>query len=184
VIASLTTLIEFKTSIAFIFFLAIVFSFIGDLFMAEYIKLHKKRLINGALAFGIAHLFYIFAVLDFSTYNMILWIVATIIAIIAFFIIIYDPTEKISLLSISMFLYIFLLSVFILLATFNLFSGLDWQLKLISSLGIILFVISDAIIGLTEFRKGLNIPASSDLISITYVLAQILLQFIPVVLLS
>jgi hypothetical protein len=115
---------------------------------------------------------------------MILWIVATIIAIIAFFIIIYDPTEKISLLSISMFLYIFLLSVFILLATFNLFSGLDWQLKLISSLGIILFVISDAIIGLTEFRKGLNIPASSDLISITYVLAQILLQFIPVVLLS
>ena len=52
--------------VLYLFLIAIILSFLGDLLMAEWIRITQHRTIDGIFAFGLAHIAYIYA---FNTLN-------------------------------------------------------------------------------------------------------------------
>ncbi|MFV2015423.1 MAG: lysoplasmalogenase family protein, partial [Candidatus Heimdallarchaeota archaeon] len=77
-----------------IFLFALLFSFLGDLFMANKIKIVESRIINGILGFGIAHILYIIAFYRLGEKKLLYWQV--LLGIFAFLIIyriaVYTPS--------------------------------------------------------------------------------------------
>lgn len=165
-------LLTIQTYVALLFFLGMVFSFVGDLFMAKWIRLTGKRLIDGIIGFSIAHLFYIIAIHQLITVNYLVFLAAILIfSMPMYFLIVHDPTQK--LLSRTAFGYIVIISGVLISGISLVFSTMNIA-GLVLITGIVLFVMSDSMIGVRQFRS--NFPHSEVAISLTYTLGQLLIQ--------
>ena len=171
-IASSLIFMEDKAIVSLFFFLAMLFSFLGDLFMKRIIKITHHKIIDGILSFGVAHILYITGVAQIISLN---WFFATILTLVLgipiYFVVVYTPEQK--TLSVIAAIYVFLIallfstSLLLLTAAFNLGN-------IILTIGILLFMISDSMIGYRQFRK--DHPIFERLISLTYIFGQILIQ--------
>ncbi|OLS19332.1 MAG: hypothetical protein HeimC2_41680 [Candidatus Heimdallarchaeota archaeon LC_2] len=165
-----------------LFFIAIIFSFIGDLFMARKIKLVESRIVNGTIGFGVAHIFYILAFYKLGPQSIELWELGVGIILLCFlyYFVIYSPELHKSL-KVATFVYAMIIAIlFVVILDFSNNSSIRPLSSIIAVIGIILFILSDSIISYSEFKK--EITYSKEIISITYVISQILLQLTPVIL--
>lgn len=155
-----------------LFFLAMVFSFLGDLFMKRILRITQHRIIDGIGSFGIAHILYIIGV---STLYRVNWLTSSALAISLsvplFFLIIYDRNQMI--LSKAAFVYMVMIALFFATSILWLLTSPGLP-PLVLALGVVLFMISDAMIGYRQFRKDSEIM--ERLISLTYIFGQVLIQ--------
>jgi len=170
-------------SIQFFFLAAIVLSLIGDLLMAQWISITEHRTIDGVMAFGVAHIIYIIAFSRLNVGGMELvsvWplILVSIIVGAGIFLKVGNNEKLHVALRISNAIYALIISillffvlVFILTPTTTLLVGLT------AGAGIVLFIISDSVLAYNEFQQP--IPNAKEIIAITYIVAQILLQLTP-----
>ena len=149
--------------------------------MARIIILTKNRLIDGILAFGMAHIAYIYAYyrLYHGEYNWVLVFIVTMILLIVYFFIGFDKELPKLLLVASFFYALLLISLFISVLMLVLYSDFPVLFSIIVFPGVILFMFSDSILAYNEY-KG-KIPHASEIIGVSYVISQILLQMTPIV---
>ena len=176
---SLLNLICALSEITILLFSAALCSILGDAFMARYIHIHSNRIVNGAVAFGLAHLQYIYVLILISSgISQGAWLAIAVITIAAFFVIAYSNQSSKTLLVI-VFIYIALLATLLTLAVSILLTR-NLTARWLVFIGVLLFVASDATIGINEFRAKL--PFAFEFIAITYIGSQMLLQAIPLAL--
>ncbi len=159
-----------------LFFFALLFSFVGDLFMARKLFLFESRIINGIIGFGMAHLFYLLAFYNLGSKRIHLLEISIglLLLVLVYYFVVYSPDMK-KPLKIASFIYAGIISsLFVVILNFVLYSDKGLFPSLLSLVGIVLFIISDSTIAYTEFKK--NISNSSKIIAITYILSQIMLQ--------
>ncbi|MFY9115214.1 MAG: lysoplasmalogenase [Dethiobacteria bacterium] len=152
-----------------------VLSFLGDLTMAEIIKV-PNRLIGGMSAFGCAHILYIIAFFKtisaqahFSFRNLTVGlIIYTLIILIGWSFLIRNPKQKKALYigGLAYGLWIGIMASFALSLAITL-GGTWWM----AAAGALLFAVSDAIIGVTKIG-GISFRYSEIWVWLTYVLGQ------------
>ncbi|MHA2252667.1 MAG: lysoplasmalogenase family protein [Candidatus Kariarchaeaceae archaeon] len=172
----ITVIFNHDNFASWLFLLAICFSFLGDLFMARIISLSNQRIIDGAIGFGFAHLVYIIAFNKLSpiTYNWWLILLGIGISLVLYYIVVYN-SELSGQILIASFLYSSLLATFLItIASFILTSEVNLFVQITSFTGVLLFVISDSIIAINEFKQ--EIKHASEIIAVTYILSQVSLQ--------
>lgn len=164
---------EFK-HILFLF--AILFSFLGDLFMAKKIKIVESRIINGIIGFGIAHILYIIAFLQIGNQGFRFWqiIIGIFFLIVIYKFAVYTPTLPRILLIGTLIYAIILVTLLMTISSFAVTNEFGIIASAISLFGVVLFILSDSVIAFTEFKGTLK--HSSQIISVTYIVSQILLQ--------
>jgi len=159
-----------------IFLFALLFSFIGDLFMASKIKIVENRIINGIIGFGIAHILYIFAFYRLGKKEFYFW--QFFLGIFAFLVIyrvaVYTPLLSRILLVGTLVYSAILVTLLMIISAFAFSNEYSIITSLVALIGVVLFILSDSIIAYTEF-KG-TISNSSQLIAVTYIISQIMLQ--------
>ena len=158
-------------------------SIIGDAFMAKKLQLTGERIIDGILAFAAAHIAYIYAFKQTTLDSYSLWyVVPSAIALLAlYFLVLYNPQAKPEL-RIGSFVYtLVIIALFVTVLRFVLTDHVPINAIVVSLLGVSLFILSDSLIAFNEFKKEL--PHAEKFISFTYILAQILLQTTPLLLL-
>lgn len=170
-------------SVLWIFFWAITFSFIGDLLMAQIIQLTQHRTVDGVMAFGIAHLIYIYGfyelnVGNFDNLDWWLILIGVLLAITLFYYLGYNEKFHIAVL-VSNFIYSAIITTLFIFVLVFIMSPQLTAITVISALvGVILFMVSDGVLAYNEFQQ--KIPNAKNIIAVTYVLAQILLQITPI----
>jgi uncharacterized membrane protein YhhN len=150
--------------------------------MAKKIKLVESRIVNGTIGFGVAHIFYILAFYKLGSQTIELWelVVGIILLGSLYYFVIYSPELKKSL-KIATFGYSIIIALlFVIILDFIGNSDIRLLSSVLAIFGIILFILSDSIIAYTEFKT--QISHSKEIIAITYVISQILLQLTPVIL--
>lgn len=168
------------TTIQLLFLIAIINSFVGDLLMAKIIRLSENRTVDGAIFFGVAHITYIFAFTKLKGSSIEWWIILSSIlfAIFLFYLIGYNKKLK-SIILVVNFIYAILISLLMAAAiSFVITPQVPITLIMLSLLGVAFFMTSDGILAYNEFKNP--IKNAKTLIAITYILAQILLQGIPI----
>ncbi len=160
-----------------IFAVALTVSLIGDMFMAKWLRLTGKRIIDGIIFFGIAHILYIYGIqLLHKTLSFSSFIIGVAVAVPIYLVVAFDRSKRV--LTIGAFFYSLIIGVLfatILMATIQ----TRTVVTLVQLGGITLFMLSDGIIAFREFRKEL--PFAEHWIASTYFVAQVLLQFSIVV---
>ena len=134
---------------------AIVFSFVGDLLMAEKLSITSNRIINGTIGFGIAHLFYMIGFWRLGTGSLELYqiIFGVILANSLFYVVAYGPEIKKELL-IATYLYANIIGALFVAILRLVAGGAVWDRdRILPLVGIILFVISDSIIARNAFKR-------------------------------
>ncbi|MHA2090145.1 MAG: lysoplasmalogenase family protein [Candidatus Kariarchaeaceae archaeon] len=176
-----SALLFYDLTTPWLFFLAIVTSLIGDLFMAEKISLTDQRLIDGIIAFGVAHITYIYAYYRLTTtFNWFLVFVIFIIGLALFVFIITNMRIKGFILIASCIYAILLISLLTVILNLALTSNIPELLMITAIPGIVLFISSDVLIIVNEYKHDIN--NAQEIIAITYIFAQILLQLTPLIL--
>jgi uncharacterized membrane protein YhhN len=144
--------------------------------MANKIKIFDNRLINGIIGFGLAHIVYIYAFYEIGDGQAELWqiLFALIILIVLYYFVIYGPKQPLYL-NFATLIYAIILSILLtMILRFAFTENQEFVPQLISILGIILFMASDSLIAYSEFKR--DIRYASQIIAITYIFSQILLQ--------
>ncbi len=154
--------------------LALLFSFLGDIFLLLD-KLKQKYFILGLVSFAIGHIFYILTFLQsISNYNQFslfyLLFILPYLLIAKFIYIKLNPYFSKYKLSIIIYGLILIMMSFTSLLRFLDFTGLQLWLPFIGS---ILFIISDVILAF-NFLK-IETKYSGAIIMFTYILAQLLI---------
>jgi len=176
-------MITMQFSVLTYFFIAILLSLIGDLLMAEWIKITEHRTVDGAIFFGLAHLTYIFAFYRLNVGGFMLrqdwWmLVLGLTMIIVFFKLIADNNKLHTAIRVSNALYtIIIVTLFVMVLSFAITSRTPDPVKIISLGGIFLFMLSDSVLAYNEFQKP--VAHAKEIIAITYIVAQVLLQLSP-----
>lgn len=176
VVAGLSQLFISFTLLKLWFVLGISFSFLGDLMMARWLKVTRKKIIDGILFFSVAHLSYFFGVNSvFPVVFSPLYLVSLVLLTFLFFLLItYDPNKR--LLSIASVIYILLIT--------NLFLSVAIQLSsftlplILLFIGVTFFMISDGQIGWREFRG--DFKNSEIYISFFYIVGQSFILLFPI----
>lgn len=173
---SIWTSVSGKDSVYTLFvFLGMSFAFVGDLIMADVIKL-KDRLVGGMLFFAVAHLLYITAYINtihsydkslktYIFYALVIFISASTLGWMNFI----KNKEKPKKVNNGSLIYGYLIAIMGAFAfTLALTLGGKWW---ITSLAAVIFMSSDMLIGVTEIGK-MKIKNVSLLVWLTYVAAQ------------
>ncbi|MCY3412741.1 MAG: lysoplasmalogenase [Candidatus Heimdallarchaeota archaeon] len=177
VLASIIHLIESYSVINLVFTVAIVLSFIGDLFMAQWIRLTGKRTIDGAIAFGMAHITYMygFFLIKGIVFEPWVYLLAILMALGFFPFFGYNRSLPRKMLIVN-FCYTLLIVSLLPTMISSILTASPIQI-IFSVLGVVFFMISDAILSYNEFKRELR--HAKDKIAFTYFLAQLFLQLIP-----
>jgi len=173
----ITTLVDYS-NFNLIMLIAIFFSFIGDLMMAEILKITNDRIINGILLFGVAHIFYTIGFITKANadFNYLYPISGTIMVLLMFYLVGYNPKNP-NHINIAIIIYASIITIlFLTIVNFSLSTNIDESLKIRSLFGIALFIISDSTIAYNQFKS--KIKGAEQVISSTYIVSQILLQSI------
>lgn len=181
--ASISSYIINPSTIQLLFLIAIINSFIGDLLMAKIIRLTENRTVDGAIFFGVAHITYVVAFTKLKGSSIEWWIIllSLLFAIFLFYLIGYNKKLK-SIILIVNFIYAILISFLMAAAiSFVITPEVPITLVVVSLLGVAFFMLSDGILAYNEFKNP--IKNAKTLIAVTYILAQILLQSIPIIVL-
>ncbi|MCE7735041.1 MAG: hypothetical protein GPJ54_09200 [Candidatus Heimdallarchaeota archaeon] len=159
-----------------LFLIALLFSFLGDLFMARKIKIVESRIINGTIGFGMAHILYIIVFLQFLDQGVRMWqiLIGIFFLIIIYKFAVYTPSLAKVLLVGTLIYALILATLLMTISSFALENKFGIMTSTVALLGVVLFIISDSIIAYTEFKGTLKY--SSQIISLTYIVSQILLQ--------
>ncbi len=161
-----------KTYTILLFAFAMTLSLLGDLAMANWIKLTKIRLIDGIIFFAVAHLLYAFGALTLATPDWrLLGMVVLIIGSIGYMKVAYNPSKK--TLSIGAAFYTATIMTAFGIMILNAIDNPNTT-SLLQALGMALFVSSDMMIAYREFHRDFN--QSERFISANYILGQLLLQ--------
>lgn len=153
-----------------------VFSFLGDLAMANRLKIFKTRIINGVILFGIAHVLYAIVFWKLSgaaleLYTVVLWLV---LIVLFYPVLVYSQTQP-KLINIALFTYTALISMVIaLVINFVQTQEPPIEATIFAIGGILSFAISDLLIAVNQFKQP--IVRAELYIAITYIPAQIALQ--------
>lgn len=168
---------EFR--VEFIYFsVAMILSFLGDLAMANKLKIVESRIINGIGLFGLGHIFYGlgFWTLSNDDFKDKLIFALVILIFVFYFVIGYNRKQPRAMNIATLFYTVLISSVVILATNFSINSDTNSTIAAIAIIGIILFVISDSLIAVNNFKQ--KIPGGDYLIAGTYIPAQLLLQSI------
>lgn len=152
-----------------------LFSFTGDLLMKRVIKLTERKLVDGVVGFGFAHTLYLvglFSLLD-GTNIYLLLLIDVVLALALLRIVAYRPDRPLQ--SAAIFIYIVLLLT--LLSLSGILALQQGHSYVILAIGFAMFVASDTLIGVREFHGRFR--HDNLLVSITYLLAQALIQIFP-----
>ncbi|MHA2501888.1 MAG: lysoplasmalogenase family protein [Candidatus Kariarchaeaceae archaeon] len=183
VLGSLWQYFTLQASILLLFLLAIIFSFLGDLLMAQWIRITEHRTVDGVMAFGLAHIVYALAFnrLNFGWFSLAQdwWYIVVGLALsIGLFQVIGNNQKLHTAVKIANLIYaVLIIGLFMIVLGFVLNPATPALLKLVSLLGILSFMLSDGILAYNEFQK--HVARSSEIVHSTYIIAQILLQSVP-----
>lgn len=175
----------------FLFF-GMLLGSIGDFLMAGVFYLTPVPLINGVIAFGIGHLFYLAALKDRSPLilrgkqaeeessklilrNVVIWLASLVLVVALFYMTVYNPSELV--LSYGVLGYGFLLVTVVAFSLTKWFDEFPLAFFLTLFLGFLLFFISDWVIGIKALRE----PAflGNIAVGLTYLLGQLLIHLTP-----
>lgn len=147
---------------------AITISFIGDLAMAEILKVTGKRIIDGIIFFAGAHILYLGGVMTSTTIKWELTFpIAFAVAILGYWKTAHSPDKPV--LTFGAAIYSLVIStLFAAIFTKAIFEPSEGSL--LSLAGIVLFMGSDMMIAFREFRR--NFPHSERWVSSWYILGQ------------
>ncbi len=168
--------ITVNSKFTILLFISMALSFLGDLAMANIIKITSHRSINGAIFFGLAHIMYITAFVNlFGAILPWVFLITFIIAIPIYYLIAYNPSLD-KIIKLTNFVYVnLILSFFAVVLVYVVNSSPSNIFILLSILGTGLFLISDAVLSYDLFKK--SVPYSKDIIAVSYVFAQLCIQF-------
>lgn len=166
-----------SASAALMIFLGMTFGFVGDLILAEVIRL-PHRLIFGIIVFGIGHILYIISFVQIALAlhltdpfgGTVLWTLFVMIASVLWVMLIYNPKQP-RLLNVGSLIYAWLISIMAGTAV-----GLAIQDTRFAwtAIGGLLFLISDVILGNRELR-GNKWFLINDVVWIIYIAGQALI---------
>jgi hypothetical protein len=184
VVCALGLWLNRSSTAALLIFLGMVFGFMGDLILAEVIRL-PHRLIFGIIVFGIGHVLYILGFVQIALAlhlvdpfgGTVLWTLFVIVASVLWVTLIYNPKQP-RLLNVGSLIYAWLISVMAGTA-----AGLAIQDSrfLWTAIGGVLFLISDVILGNRELR-GRRWFLINDVVWIIYIAGQALIVMTTVLL--
>jgi YhhN family len=177
VVCALILWLNQSSSAALMIFLGMTFGFLGDLILAEVIRL-PHRLIFGIIVFGIGHILYIIGFVQIALAlhlgdpfgGTVLWTLFVMIASVLWVALIYNPRQP-RLLNVGSLIYAWLISVMAGTA-----AGLAIQdARFVwTAIGGVLFLISDVILGNRELR-GRRWFLINDVVWIIYIAGQALI---------
>ncbi len=183
VLGSIITYLTLPGSILLFFLVAAVLSFLGDLLMAEWIKITEHRIVDGVMAFGLAHIIYMvgFNRLNIGWFDLGMDWWYTLLGVLVFVggykYIGYNEKLHYSL-KIANFIYVALIvGLFVIVLGFVLFPTTPFLVRIVALFGIVSFMGSDSVLAFNEFQQP--IPNAKDIIAVTYIIAQICLQLVP-----
>jgi uncharacterized membrane protein YhhN len=175
-------------------FFGMLLGSIGDFLMAGVFYITPEPLVNGVLGFGIGHVFYLLALRDRSPLflrskssesassrlivrNIALWLAGIALVFVLFYATVYSPADMV--ISYGVLGYGILLITVVTLSLTKWFDGFPLTFVLAFFLGILLFFISDWIIGIRALRD----PAflSGTIVGWTYLLGQLLIHLSPLI---
>jgi len=184
---------EWAKYTTFLFF-GMLLGSIGDFLMAGVFYITPIPLVNGVLAFGIGHVFYLAALRDRSPLflrskssevassrlivrNVMIWLASIALVVVLFYVSVYNPADIV--ISYGVLGYGILLITVVSLSLAKWFDKFPLAFVLAIFLGLLLFFISDWIIGIRELRD----PAflSGTIVGLTYLLGQLLIHLSPMI---
>jgi uncharacterized membrane protein YhhN len=184
---------EWAKYTTFLFF-GMLLGSIGDFLMAGVFYITPIPLVNGVLAFGIGHVFYLAALRDRSPLflrskspevassrlivrNVAIWLASIALVVVLFYVSVYNPSDIV--ISYGVLGYGILLITVVSLSLAKWFDKFPLSFVLAIFLGLLLFFISDWIIGIRELRN----PAflSGTIVGLTYLLGQLLIHLSPMI---
>ncbi len=171
---------------AFLFLVAMICGFIGDLLMAGIFYITPITLLNGIILFGIGHVFYLYGLRDrsnllltpgitqprFITKNIVTLLVVLVLVILLFVTTVFNPTML--ELGFGILGYGLLLGTVLAFAITKWFDEFPTSYKFCISIGFLLFLFSDWLIGYHLMTD----PAflSGPYVGLTYIFGQLLIQ--------
>ncbi len=182
---------EWAKYTTFLFF-GMLLGSIGDFLMAGVFYITPEPLVNGVLAFGIGHVFYLMALRDRSPLllsskssaglssrlivrNVAIWLAGIAVVFALFFVTVYNPTDIV--MSYGVLGYGILLITVVAMSLTKWFEDFPRAFALSFFLGLLLFFISDWILGIRALRD----PAflSGTIVGLTYLLGQLMIHLTP-----
>ncbi|MHA2378909.1 MAG: lysoplasmalogenase [Candidatus Thorarchaeota archaeon] len=175
-------------------FFGMLLGSVGDFLMAGIIYLTPVPLINGVIAFGIGHLFYLAALRDRSPLvlrgksfeeessrlilrNVVIWLTSLVLVVILFYVTVYNPSDIV--ISYGVLGYGILLITVVSMSLAKWFDEFPLAFVLAMFLGLLLFFISDWIIGIRALRDPAFLTNTVD--GFTYLLGQLLIHLSPMI---
>ena len=181
-IGSLINYISYPGTILLFFLLAALSSFIGDLLMARVISITDNRTIDGGLVFGIAHILYITAFSSLRSQTPSWWIyISIVLSLILYMIFGYNPKHSTPRKGFNYIYAALITYMATTVLTFAIYEGVTLLTATVALTGALFFMISDGVLTYNEFKKPVN--NAKDIIAVTYIVAQVLLQLTPLVIL-
>jgi len=153
--------------------LGMTFGFLGDLFMAGLLIKGDKSVLGGMSAFGLGHIFYIIGILGTNQANIVVWIIALLVAVGLWYAVVYRTAKEVSALHYAALPYS------LLLASTAGFAGgvaLSDGAFILMAIGAVLFLISDLILA-TQLFNGVHFKGISDVVWFTYGPGQMLIVY-------
>jgi len=154
--------------------LAIIFSFIGDMFL---IPKGTKWFAIGGIAFLISHIFFVLSYATYTDFNNvpIIAIILILVAFVSATVVIFTKLKKYlpKALFYPMFFYLVCNGTMNSFAIFRLIAGVDLT-SIITVIGAILFFISDTSLFFVRFNKD-SVMKTHFLVMITYSIAELLI---------
>ena len=184
---------EWAKYTTFLFF-GMLLGSIGDFLLAGVFYITPEPLVNGVLAFGIGHVFYLMALWDRSPLflgstssgesssrllvrNVAIWLAGIAAVFVLFFATVYNPTDIV--ISYGVLGYGILLITVVTMSLTKWFDDFPRAFVLAIFFGLLLFFISDWIIGIRALRN----PAflTGTIVGWTYLLGQLLVHLSPLI---
>ncbi len=172
---------------ALLFLVAMICGSIGDFLMAGIFYITPIAVLNGILLFGIGHVFYLLGFRDRSnlllrspgtdqprliTKNLATWLVVNVLVILLFVVTVFNPAML--ELGFGMLGYGLLLGTILAFAFTKWFDEFPTAYKLCVSIGFLLFLFSDWLIGFHLMTDPTFL--SGPYVGLTYIFGQLLIQ--------